>query len=129
MELKKEHHGTHATFLEIETNIVDGIFVYKLYDKRDSFPFSIVKMPYLSSNIPYNIFYNTILSEVLRIARFSLLYNDFLFKARELCQRMRNQGADVIFSKRSLLRFMRKHCASFMKYNTPFSAIADACYD
>ena len=129
MELKKEHQGTHATFLELETNIVDNIFVYKLYDKRDSFPFSIVRMPYLSSNIPYNIFYNSILSELLRIARCSLLYKDFLFKARELCQRMRNQGADSIFGKRSLLRFMRKHSACFRKYNIPFPVIADACYD
>ena len=80
MELKKEHQGTHATFLELETNIVDNIFVYKLYDKRDSFPFSIVRMPYLSSNIPYNIFYNSILSELLRIARCSLLYKDFYLK-------------------------------------------------
>ena len=78
MELKPEHQGLHATFLEIETNIENSIFVYKLYDKRDDFPFSIVKMPYLSSNLPYNIFSNTILSEILRIARCSLLYKNFL---------------------------------------------------
>ena len=129
MELKPEHQGLHATFLEIETNIENSIFVYKLYDKRDDFPFSIVKMPYLSSNIPYNIFYNTILSEILRIARCSLLYKDFLFKARELCQRMRNQGADVIFGKSSLLRFIKKHSSNFRKYNVPFKVLVNACYD
>ena len=129
MELKPEHQGLHATFLEIETNIENSIFVYKLYDKRDDFPFSIVKMPYLSSNIPYNIFYNTILSEILRIARCSLLYKDFLLKARELCQRMRHQGADVIFGKASLLRFINKHSSSFRKYNIPFKVLVDSCYD
>ena len=61
--------------------------------------------------------------------RCSLLYKEFLFKARELCQRMRNQGADSIFGKRSLLRFMKKHSACFRKYNIPFPVIADACYD
>ena len=76
----------------------------------------------------YNIFYNTILSKILRIARCSLLYEDFLFKARKLCQRMRNQGADVIFGKTSLLRFMKKHSHTFKKYNTPFLVIVDACY-
>ena len=128
MELKQEHQGLHATFLDLEANVINNIFVYKLYDKRDAFPFSIVRMPYLSSNIPYNIFYNTILSEILRIARCSLLYEDFLFKARKLCQRMRNQGADVIFGKTSLLRFMKKHSHTFKKYNTPFLVIVDACY-
>ena len=108
--------------------VSNNIFVYKLFDKRDAFPFSIVRMPFLSSNIPYNIFYNTILSEILRIARCSLLYKDFIVKARELCQRMRNQGADIIFGKTSLLRFMNKHSHTFKKYNIQFRVIADACY-
>ena len=129
MELKKEHEGQHATFLELDVTVTDKIFVYKLFDKRDDFPFSIVKMPFLSSNIPYNIFYNTILSEILRIARCSLLYPDFLTKSRELCCRMKRQGAEIIFSKCSLLRFMEKHSLTFMKYNVPFRIIVDACYD
>ena len=129
MELKAEHEGEHATFLELDITILNIIFVYKLFDKRDDFPFSIVKMPFLSSNIPYNIFYNTILSEILRIARCSLLYPDFLTKARELCRRMKRQGADIIFSKSSLLRFMDKHSMTFSKYNVPFHIIVDACYE
>ena len=128
MELKKEHEGHHATFLDLDVNKNNNIFIYKLFDKRDDFPFSIVKMPYLSSNIPYNIFYNTILSEILRIARCSLLYADFLYRARELCLRMRNQGAEVIFAKTSLLRFIKKHSQSFKKFNVPFRSIAEACY-
>ena len=38
-------------------------------DKRDSFPFSIVKMPYLCSNILWKIFYASIGAEILRIVR------------------------------------------------------------
>ena len=103
-------------------------------------------MPFLSSNIPYNIFDNTILSEVLRIAQFSLLYSDFLNKARELCSRMKVQGAEIVFSKTSLLRFMNKHPLIFNKYNVPlrfmnkhplvfnkynvpFHSIVDSCYE
>ena len=56
MELKQEHHGLHATFMDLEANVSNNIFVYKLFDKRDAFPFSNVRMPFLSSNIPYNIF-------------------------------------------------------------------------
>ena len=93
------------------------------------FPFSIIKMPYLSSNIPYNIFYNTILSEILRIARCSLLYADFLHRARELCCRMKNQGADVILGTSSLLRFIEKHSSTFKKMIVSFRSIAEACYN
>ena len=128
MHLKKEHSGKHATYMELDISIVNKIFVYKLFDKRDDFPFSIVKMPYLSSNIPYNIFYNTISSEILRIARCSLFYSDFLDKARTLCDRMKRQGAEIVFSKTSLLRFLNNHSESFSKYNIPFKHIVDSCY-
>ena len=129
MHLKKEHSGKRATYLELDISVLHKIFVYKLFDKRDDFPFSIVKMPYLSSNIPYNIFYNTISSEILRIARCSLFYTDFLEKARTLCSRMKRQGAEVIFSKTSLLRFLNNHSETFRKYNVPFKNIVDSCYN
>ena len=129
MQLKRESTGKRGTYLELDISILNKIFVYKLFDKRDGFPFSIVKMPYLSSNIPYNIFYNTISSEILRIARCSLLYSDFLEKSRELCTRMKRQGAEVIFSKTSLLRFIKNHSETFSKYNVSFQRIVDSCYD
>ena len=52
LQLKCEHSGDHATFLELDIIIVDGIFVYKLFGKRDAFRFFIVRMPHVSGNIP-----------------------------------------------------------------------------
>ena len=52
LTLKCEHHGTHASFLDLDISIVDGIFEYKLYDKRDDYPFYIVRMPDFTANIP-----------------------------------------------------------------------------
>ena len=51
LELKEEHSGSHGTFLCLDITITVDIFVYKLFDRRDDFPFSIVRMPYISSNI------------------------------------------------------------------------------
>ena len=58
LELKCEHDGKdgHATFLELDIQISDEMFVYKLFDKRDEFPFSVVRMPDNNSNIPSCIF-------------------------------------------------------------------------
>ena len=39
LQLQCEHIGDHATFLELDITIVDGIWLYKLFDKRDAFPF------------------------------------------------------------------------------------------
>ena len=59
----------------------------KLYDKRDDFPFFIVRMPHMSSNIPQSIFYSALVGEFLRIGRSTLRFEDFLPKAKELLDR------------------------------------------
>ena len=37
LELKEEHSGSEASFLSLYININEGIFVYKLFDKRAAF--------------------------------------------------------------------------------------------
>ena len=66
------------TFLDLDISVVDNIFVYKLFDKRGDFPFTIVRMPDLSGNIPSYVFYGSIMSEVLRITCCMLLLSDFI---------------------------------------------------
>ena len=39
LQLKVEHSGTHATFLNLDIAVKDGVFVYKLFVKCDAFPF------------------------------------------------------------------------------------------
>ena len=46
LQLGKESTDKHeASFLDLNIKIKDREFHFRLYDKRDSFPFSIVKMP------------------------------------------------------------------------------------
>ena len=116
LELKCEHQGTHATFLDLEINISDGIFVYKLFDKRDNFPFFIVRMPDLSGNIPSHMFYGSVMSEFLRISRCTLLYSDFLPSAIKLYKRMINQGGSDTFILSQISKVINRHPLSFDKY-------------
>ena len=118
LELKVEHHGTHATFLSLDINIIDNTFVYKLYDKRDAFPFAIVRMPYLGSNIPQSIFYSALVGEFLRVARSTLLLEDFVPKAKDLVNRMTVQGASPFLSKRHLRKIIDQHPSSFQQFST-----------
>ena len=116
LELKVEHSGSHASFLNLDITIKDGLFVYKLFDKRDAFPFSIVRMPYVSSNIPESIFYSAMVGEFLRIARSTLLFNDFLPKTRELIHRLNNQGAKQHISTRHLRKIIQRHPDDFSHF-------------
>ena len=66
----------------------------KLFDKRDDFPFSIVRLPFQCSNIPSNMFYASIGAEILRIGRVSSSTNNFLSSCRILITRIKKQGAN-----------------------------------
>ena len=118
LELKCEHHERekHATFLDLDIKISEDKFIYKMFDKRDEFAFSVVCMPYIDSNIPSYIFYGTIMSEIIRIARCTLLLDDLIPRLGALCKRMLNQGADSWKILRQCKKAMDKHSHSFVKF-------------
>ena len=123
LELKLEHSGLHASFLNLDITIREGEFVYKLFDKRDAFPFSIVRMPFIDSNIPQSIFYSTLVGEFLRVARSTLKLHDFLVKAKDLCKRMTNQGAKKYLAERNIRKIVSRHEDDFNRFQTPINEL------
>ena len=93
LELTKEHGDIHVSFLDLDISIRGRSFNTSLYDKRDSFPFSIVRMPFKCSNIPSKIFYSTIGAEILRIGRASSTVEPFIKSAKSIIEQMKDQGA------------------------------------
>ena len=82
LETKLEQSGEHACFLDLVIKIEDGIFAYKLFDKRDKFPSTIFC--------------------VLCISRSTLKLEHFLPRASELFSRMLSQQANwSCFNKHS----------------------------
>ena len=60
---------TTVSYLDILITINNGQYATAVYDKRDSFNFSIVNFPYLSSNIPSKPAYGVYISQLVRIGR------------------------------------------------------------
>ena len=57
MELKVENENNYsASFLYLAIELNEGIAETNLFDKRDTFKFSVVRMPYKRSNIPQKYF-------------------------------------------------------------------------
>ena len=63
-----------------------------LFEKRDAFPFSIVRMPHIDSNMSQNIFYSLVKGEFLRVVCSTLCLNNFIAKAKELLKDLQKQG-------------------------------------
>ena len=114
LELSKENKSDNrASFLDLDISLNGGTFEVGLFDKRDAFPFSIVRMPYKDSNIPSSIFYSAIGAEVLRIARVSTNSYKFMNSVSPLITRMGKQGAKVCRIKSTLKKFFNKHQPEF----------------
>ena len=69
----------------------DGKLFTQLYDRRDDFDFPIVNFPYLSTNIPEFPAYGIFISQLIRYARVSSKYEDFLFKGSILGSKLVKQ--------------------------------------
>jgi len=117
LELKKENDGyLSASFLDLDITIVEKKFVLKLYDKRDDFGFPIVRMPFLSNNMPSAIFYSSFSSEFLRITRCTTGKEDFLNSSTILNTRMFDQGAELSRTRTTLVKLYRRHPSSFKTF-------------
>ena len=125
MELKVENENNFsASFLDLALAVSEGVIDTKLFDKRDAFNFSVVRMPYKCSNIPCKMFYSTIGAEILRICRATSHYNFFLISARSLINRMRKQGADTQGIQRVITKMIGRHLKPFEKYGIAAEQIA-----
>ena len=64
----------------------------KIYDKRNDFNFKIINFPNICSNIPASPVYGVYISQLIRYARASSNYSDFLKRHLHLRNRLLDQG-------------------------------------
>ena len=81
----------HSSFLDLLLEIdKDGRLRVKIYDKRDDF--DIVNFPFLCGNIPQSPSYGVYIYQLIRYARASTLYDDFLSRSCRLTSKLMRQG-------------------------------------
>ena len=118
LQLNKENSSNDAaTFLDLDIKIIDNKFVTKLYDKRDSYNFDIVRLPHKCSNIPSKMFYNTLGAEILRICRATSVFDPFKASVCSLMNRVMQQGGTKDGVNNVFRKTMNRHWDKFVKYN------------
>ena len=93
-------HIKHLTIGQLST---------KIYDKRDDFNFKIINFPNMCSNIPASPAYGVYISQLIRYARASSNYSDFLKRHLHLRNRLLDQGYTNIRLIRSLKKFIFRY--------------------
>ena len=99
-----------ASFLDLYLEFDDsGQLSTKIYDKRDDFNFKIINFPNMCSNIPASPAYGVYISQLIRYARASSNYSDFLKRHLHLRNRLLDQGYKKIRLIRSLKKFIFRY--------------------
>ena len=80
-----------------------------MYDKRDDSNFNIVNFPFLSSNIPQSPAYGVYVSQLIRYARASSAYSDFLVRSRLLTSKLLGQGYNRFKLITTFKKFYGRH--------------------
>ena len=110
LELGQENTDKNeASFLDLVIKIRNRKFQVGRVDKRDSFPFSIVRTLYKSINVTSNIFYSAISAESLKIARTGNSPGSFSTKIKPFVTHMRRKVVPVEKINRFILQFFNKH--------------------
>ena len=85
--------ASSASFLDFYLEFDDsGQLSTNIYDKRDDFNFKIINLPNMCSNIPASPAYGVCISQLIRYARASSNYSDFLKRHLHLRNRLLDQG-------------------------------------
>ena len=97
----------------------NSILNFSVYDKRDDFSFDIVNFPYIDSCIPKKSALGVYYSQLIRYARLSSRYADFLIRSRSLVVKLKTQGYKVNELKRLTSRFFKEKHDILLNYNIP----------
>ena len=97
----------------------------KIYDKRDDFNFNIVNFPFLDSNIPSSPSYGVYISPLLRYARASSHYCDFINRSSQLTSKLIERGFSILRLKHTFKKFYGHHMDVMAKYDRAVSLISN----
>ena len=102
--------SSSASFLDLYLEFDDsGQLSTKMFDKRDDFNFKIINFQNMCSNIPTSPAYGVYISQLIRYARASSNYSDFLKRHLYLRNRLLGQGYKKIRLIRSLKKFIFRY--------------------
>ena len=100
----------------------------KLYDKRDDFTLNIANFPFLISNIPQSPAYGVYVSQLIRYARASSAYSDFLVRSRLLTRKWLGQGYNRFKLITTFKKFYGRHYHLIGKFQLSVTNMVTALF-
>ena len=96
--------------------IVDGRVVTKVYCKTDHFPFEVISLPFLDSNLDDRICYRVFYGQVIRFQRLSSSLQDFESRVKFLADILLKRDYEFRLLQRQFCRAVDKYILEFQKW-------------
>ena len=122
MEISNTNTDPHkkCSFLDISIEIVDGLFIHKIYDKRRDFNFDILGLPSFKSNIPVKLIYGVMCSQFCRFANVCKYRNDFVNNCKLVTSKLESNGCPVNLLRKYVRKFFYTKKLTVLKYGPNF---------
>ena len=120
LELSQENDDlSKATVLDMDVKVINGFFRTKVYNKTDSFPFEVVSMPFLDSNIDRQICYKVFYSQIIRYERLCSYQIDFESRVRMLGKFLirRNYRSELL--EKEFKKVVKTYLSEFSRWDIP----------
>ena len=105
-----------ANVLDMVAEIVDRRVITKVYCKTDHFPFEVISLPFLDSNLDNGVCYRVFYGQVIRFQRLSSLKEDFECRVKFLADILIKRGYDVRLLQKQFCRAVDKYIIEFQKW-------------
>ena len=110
---------TKVNVLDMVAEIQEGKIISKVYCKTDFFPFSVISLPFLQSNLDNKICYNVFYGQVIRFQRLSSLRSDFEDRVKFLATILLDRSYRLSLLKKQFCRSVEKYSQEFQKWDIP----------
>ena len=117
LELSQENEDlTQATVLDMSVRIDGGFFETRVYNKTDDFPFEVISLPFLDSNINENVCYLVFYSQILRYQRLCSHMGNFNERVKVLGDILLKRGYNYAKLKREFVKVINKYRHEFERW-------------
>jgi hypothetical protein len=125
LSLTTDNAVVQSDYLDLSLEIKNGKIHTSLFDKRDTFGFTIVNFPDLSGNIPARSSYGVFTSQLIRYARCCEELSDFKQRTSILIDRLVDQHFAINRLKTTFEKFAETHYELLFKYG---DRVCAACF-
>ena len=120
LSLTQENEDSmRADVLDMKVAIRDGCIRTSVYCKADAFPFRVVTMPFLESNLDKGVCYRVFYGQVVRFQRLCTYREDFELRTRHLLGLLKERGYRVDFLGRQFCKAVNKYISDFQSWELP----------